>query len=160
MLASTAGFAKGMANWDEDNPQLPDSLTKVLREIRADKERRVTLTSESARQWQRETMDGLEVPSPEWWGSIEVRSASQISMFRLAVQQNPGDCDRPVAASPIWPHPRICGSVPTGVHLSPGRKACQFVRGDGRADRLPVIGSGFDSFRGARSSHYQKFSTG
>jgi hypothetical protein len=68
MLASTAGFAKGTANWDEDSPQLPDNLTKVLREIRADKERRITLTSESARQWQRETMDGIEVPSPEYVG--------------------------------------------------------------------------------------------
>ena len=50
MFASTAGFAKGMANLDEDSPQLPENLTKVLREIRADTERRVTLTIESARQ--------------------------------------------------------------------------------------------------------------
>ena len=37
---------------------------------------------------------------------------------------------------------------------------CQFVRPEGRAGRLPVIRSGFASFRGALSTRYQKVSTG
>jgi hypothetical protein len=44
--------------------------------------------------------------------------------------------------------------------LISGRNASQLVCRDGRMDRLPVIGSGFSSFRVARSAHYRKCSTG
>jgi hypothetical protein len=53
-----------VADWDEDSPRLRENLNNVLSKIRDDAERRVKLTLESARQWQRGTMDGLEVPSP------------------------------------------------------------------------------------------------
>jgi hypothetical protein len=55
-------------SWDEDSPRLRENLTNVLRKIRDGAERRAKLTLESARQWQRETMDGLEVPSTEYVG--------------------------------------------------------------------------------------------
>lgn len=57
-----------MADWDEDSPRLRENLNNVLSKIRDDAERRVKLTLESARQWQRGTMDGLEVPSPGYVG--------------------------------------------------------------------------------------------
>jgi hypothetical protein len=57
-----------MADWDDDSPQLRTNLTAVLRAIRASAAQRETPTLESARQWQRDTMKGLEVPRPEYVG--------------------------------------------------------------------------------------------
>ena len=61
----------------------------------------------------------------------------------------------------------VSGQKPTlslcGIDLSqrqrpmPPAWSAIFVRPEGRAARLPVIGSGFASFRGARFPHYQKF---
>ena len=62
--------------------------------------------------------------------------------------------------------PTVSGQKPTlslcGIDLSQAAKAdapawpAIFVRPEGRASRLPVIGSGCASFRGARFPHYQK----
>jgi hypothetical protein len=51
-----------MTNWDEDSPKLRRNLATVLRRIRDGAVRREIPTVESARQWQRETMEGLAVP--------------------------------------------------------------------------------------------------
>jgi hypothetical protein len=57
-----------MANWDEDSPTLRRNLTKVLRAIRDGAMRRDRPTVESARQWHRDAMEGLDVPAPEFVG--------------------------------------------------------------------------------------------
>jgi hypothetical protein len=57
-----------VADWDEDSPRLRENLVQVLRAIRDCSRRREIPTLESARQWQRDTMAGLEVPHPECGG--------------------------------------------------------------------------------------------
>jgi hypothetical protein len=57
-----------MATWDEDSPRLRSNLEGVLREIRDSALRRELPSIESARRWQRNTMEGLEVPSAAFLG--------------------------------------------------------------------------------------------
>jgi len=53
-----------MAGWDEDSPRLRANLASVLREIRDAALRRDLPSIDSAREWQRSTMEGLDVPNP------------------------------------------------------------------------------------------------
>ena len=49
-----------MPNWDEDSPELRQSLTQILSEISERAERREPPTVELARRWQRLFMQGLD----------------------------------------------------------------------------------------------------
>ena len=51
-----------MADWDANSPRLRQNLVGVLRDVRDRGARREVPTVEDARQWQRDTMAGLEVP--------------------------------------------------------------------------------------------------
>jgi len=55
-------------DWDEDSVTLRSNLTRVLRDVRDSALRRDLLTVESARNWQANTMAGLEVPDATYVG--------------------------------------------------------------------------------------------
>lgn len=57
-----------MADWDEDSAQLRSNLTQVLRDVRDSAVRRDLPTVEAARNWQANTMAGLEVPDATYVG--------------------------------------------------------------------------------------------
>jgi len=57
-----------MADWDKDSPRLRANLAKVLREIRDSALRRDLPSIDSAREWQRSSMEGLDVPDPNYVG--------------------------------------------------------------------------------------------
>jgi len=52
-----------VADWNEDSPQLRDSLTKILEEVARKANRRDTPRLATAKRWQSLLMHGLEVPS-------------------------------------------------------------------------------------------------
>jgi hypothetical protein len=57
-----------MADWDEDSPRLHANPTRVLAAIAAAAPGRARPAVEAARQWQRATMAGLDVPHPDYVG--------------------------------------------------------------------------------------------
>jgi Fic/DOC family len=57
-----------VADWDEDSPQLRQNLTQVLRRIRDSALRRNAPTLDAARQWQADTLAGLQMPKPAYVG--------------------------------------------------------------------------------------------
>jgi Fic family protein len=59
-----------MADWDADSPELHDNLTRLLRRIRRDAQRRAVPTVEDARRWHVETMQNLQVPNPIFVGAF------------------------------------------------------------------------------------------
>jgi Fic family protein len=59
-----------MADWDDDTPQLRSNLTKVFSRVRDEALRREPLTSETARDWQREMMRGLAPSDPKLVGTL------------------------------------------------------------------------------------------
>jgi len=60
---------------------------------------------------------------------------------------------KPVRSRAVSAGEGLCDGIPRWA-------GCHNRWREGRARRYPVIGSGFASFGGARSTHYQKFSTG
>lgn len=59
-----------MVDWDEDSPQLRHNLIQVLSRIRDASRRRETPTVEDAREWQSDTMNGLELPHLQYVGKF------------------------------------------------------------------------------------------
>lgn len=59
-----------MADWDDDSPELRINLTKVIRGVRNDAQRRKPLRVAVARRWQREIMRGLAAPDPSLIGKF------------------------------------------------------------------------------------------
>lgn len=59
-----------MANWDDDTPQLRSNLARVLSKVRDEALRREPLTSEVARAWQLDIMQGLVPPDPKLVGKF------------------------------------------------------------------------------------------
>jgi hypothetical protein len=57
-----------VADWDEDSAQLRSNLTQVLRDVRDSAVRRDLPTVEAARNWQANTMAGLEAPDAKYVG--------------------------------------------------------------------------------------------
>ena len=88
-----------MADWDEDSPRLRQNLTQVLRDTRDSALRRDVPSLEAARQWQSDTMAGLEVPQPECVGRF--RGERGVRTTRVAVggidAVRPGDVARQLA---------------------------------------------------------------
>lgn len=56
-------------DWDDDSPELRETLTKLLESVEEDARRRVKPTVEAARRWQSEMMRGLEA-KPEYVGAF------------------------------------------------------------------------------------------
>jgi hypothetical protein len=88
-----------VADWDEDSPRLRQNLTQVLRSIRGSALGRDVPSLEAARQWQSDTMAGLEVPQPECVGRF--RDERGVRTNRVAVGSieavRPGDVARHLA---------------------------------------------------------------
>ena len=82
-----------MADWDADSPRLRQNLTKVLHEIRDSALRRDVPSLEAARQWQSDTMAGLEVPQPEYVGRFRGKRGIRIERVGVADFEavRPGD---------------------------------------------------------------------
>lgn len=59
-----------MASWDDDSEQLRENLTRVLRRIRDSALKRDIPSVEDARDWQRDTMAGLDVPHKDYVGGF------------------------------------------------------------------------------------------
>jgi hypothetical protein len=84
-----------MSTWDEDSPRLRGNLAKVLRQIRDGAIRRDMPTVESARQWQQDTMEGLDVPTPEYVGRF--RGEDGIESVRVWIDAAEGIGPKKVA---------------------------------------------------------------
>lgn len=74
-----------VANWDANNPQLRANLSRVLRAARDSARRRDLPTIELAREWQRGTLAGLDVPNPRYLG----RFRGETGLKRLEVHVGP-----------------------------------------------------------------------
>ena len=72
-----------MADWDEDGPRLRENLVRVLRGIRDCAQRREVPTLEAARQWQGDSMAGLEVPNPEYVGRFRGERGLKSTRVRI-----------------------------------------------------------------------------
>ena len=59
-----------MADWDDDSPRLHANLNAVLNELAAQAPRRRRFCVEDAREWQRKTMTGLQVPDASYVGAF------------------------------------------------------------------------------------------
>jgi Fic/DOC family len=57
-----------VADWDEDSPRLRQNLAQVLRDVRDSALRRDTPRVDAARQWQVDTLAGLQVPKAAYVG--------------------------------------------------------------------------------------------
>ena len=87
-----------MADWDEDSPRLRANLAQVLRRIQQDSKSREKPSLEDARQWHRDTMQGLEVSHREFRGGfrgeagalgdydVEIGSAEGVPSTRVAAE--------------------------------------------------------------------------
>ena len=88
-----------MADWDADSPRLRQNLAQVLLDIRDRALRRDVASLEAARQWQSDTMAGLEVAQPEYVGRF--RGERGVRTKRVAVCSIeavlPGDVARQLA---------------------------------------------------------------
>jgi hypothetical protein len=82
-----------VADWDADSPRLRQNLTQVLLDIRDSALRRDVPSLDAARQWQSDTMAGLEVAQPETIGRF--RGERGVRTERVAVGSieavRPGD---------------------------------------------------------------------
>ena len=58
-----------MPKWDEDSPQLRESLARILAEIVRDAELREPPSRETAREWQAVFMKGMDVPDARFAGA-------------------------------------------------------------------------------------------
>jgi fido (protein-threonine AMPylation protein) len=58
------------ADWDDDSPRLHANLSAVLDKLAADAPRRRRFSVEHAREWQRRTMAGLQVPDASYVGAF------------------------------------------------------------------------------------------
>lgn len=85
-----------MAHWDEDGRELRRNLSNVLREIRDGAVRREMPTLESSRQWQRGTMEGLDIPTPETVGRF--RGEDGIANIRVWIGAAEGVSPKKVAS--------------------------------------------------------------
>jgi Fic family protein len=92
-----------MADWDADSPELHDNLTRLLRRIRRDAQRRAVPTVEDARRWHVETMQNLQVPNPKFVGAfrgepgldnIQVRVAGRYGVAAPEVAAELGHFER------------------------------------------------------------------
>jgi hypothetical protein len=59
-----------VADWDDDSPRLHANLNAVLDKLAADAPRRRRFSTEDAREWQRRTMAGLQVPDAAHVGAF------------------------------------------------------------------------------------------
>lgn len=86
-----------MADWDDDSPRLHTNLAAVLDKLAAEAPRRRRFSVEDAREWQRRTMAGLEVPHTSYVGAfrgeagledveVVVGSAHGIAATRVAAE--------------------------------------------------------------------------
>lgn len=72
-----------MSDWDADSPRLRSNLAEVLRTLRDSAVRRDPPTIEAARQWQRDTMSGLDVPDPNYVGRFRGESGLETVRVRI-----------------------------------------------------------------------------
>lgn len=77
-----------MADWDEDSPELRAILDRVLRQVRDSASRRDPPSIEAARQWQTETMAGLDVPDKAHVGRF--RGERGLEKIAVRVGNKPG----------------------------------------------------------------------
>ena len=59
-----------MADWDDDSPRLHANLNAVLDKLAAEAARRRRFSVEDAREWQRRTMAGLQMPDASYVGAF------------------------------------------------------------------------------------------
>src|ERR1700710_2478554 len=77
-----------MADWDDDTPRLRSNLTQVIRRVRDEALRREPLTSESARGWQLDILQGLIPPDPKLVGLF--RGEAGLEDYNVKVGDLPG----------------------------------------------------------------------
>src|SRR5262245_42684629 len=77
-----------MVNWDDDTPQLRSNLAKLFGRVRDEALRREPLTTETARGWQREMMQGLIPPEPQLVGRF--RGEAGLEDYDVEVGGLPG----------------------------------------------------------------------
>jgi hypothetical protein len=77
-----------MVDWDDDTPQLRSNLAKLFGRVRDEALRREPLTTETARGWQREMMQGLIPPEPQLVGRF--RGEAGLEDYDVEVGGLPG----------------------------------------------------------------------
>jgi len=77
-----------MVDWDDDTPQLRSNLAKLFGRVRDEALRREPLTTETARGWQREMMQGLIPPEPRLVGRF--RGEAGLEDYDVEVGGLPG----------------------------------------------------------------------
>jgi len=77
-----------MVDWDADTPQLRGNLAKIFRRVRDEALRREPLTTEVARGWQIDMMNGLIPPDPTLVGRF--RGEAGLEDYNVKVGGLPG----------------------------------------------------------------------
>lgn len=72
-----------MPEWDKDSPRLRQNLGQVLKEIVLAAERREVPSVESARQWQSQMMEGLNVPDQRYVGAFRGEPGLEHTQVRV-----------------------------------------------------------------------------
>jgi len=76
-----------VADWDADSPRLGRNLTQVLQAVRDSANRRDVPTIEAARQWQWETMAGLDVPDVKYVGRFRGEQGLETTGVRIGLHE-------------------------------------------------------------------------
>src|SRR5207245_9590688 len=70
-----------MADWDADSPQLRRNLASVARTISDSADRRDKPSLDLAREWHRQTMNGLLVPDTAYVGRFRGEPGAQVDVI-------------------------------------------------------------------------------